>query len=210
MPADLSELLCRERFTSCDRGDLLLALKQWIAACNPTCLMHPHGFYVLLLKRGNGEEWRLHLWPSDRGDGYGMPARVHTHDKHVDSRILIGTLSNLQYTVNEAESGGAPLYEAHYQGDRYQQHTRNVLRKTAARVDLTLQERSLMLAGDSYRIERHTYHEAVPSPGLTTCTLVCMHSPAPGSIKVVGLDGYPDELSFERSEHQGHVFLRYL
>lgn len=210
MHAELDELLSRDHFLSCDRGALLNALKRWIAEQNPTCLMHPHGFFVLFLKRQVDEEWRLHLWPSDRADGYGMPSRVHTHDKHVDSRILLGTLTNLQYTVSEAETGAWPLYEAHYHGDRYLKQTANVLRKTSTRVDLSAGEPSLMLAGDSYCIERHTFHEAVPSPGLTTCTLVCMHSPASGSVKVVGLDGYPDLLSFERNEHAGNMFLRYL
>jgi len=210
MHAELNELLTRERFLSCDRGTLLKALKRWIAEQNPTCLMHPHGFFVLLLKRHEGEEWRLHLWPSDRGAGYGMPGRVHTHDKHVDSRILLGTLTNLQYTVSEVETGAWPLYEVHYQGDRYLNQTTNILRKASTRVDLSPGEPMLMLAGDSYRIERHTFHEAVPSPGLTTCTLVCMHSPTPGSIKVVGMDGYPDTLSFERNEHPAHLFLRHL
>lgn len=139
-----------------------------------------------------------------------MPGRVHTHDKHVDSRILLGTLTNLQYSVIATDSGEFPLYEAHYQGDRYLKQTANTLRKASTRVDLSVSESSLMLPGDSYRIERHTYHEAVPSPGLTTCTLVCMHSPTPGAVKVVGVDGYPDELRFERSEHAGSLFLRYL
>lgn len=165
---------------------------------------------MLFLKRQEDEEWRLHLWPSDRADGYGMPGRVHTHDKHVDSRILLGTSTNLQYTVNEVETGAWPLYEAQYHGDRHLTQTTNLLRKTSTRVDLSENEPSRMLAGDSYRIERHTSHEAVPSPGLTTCTLVCMHSPASGSIKVVGVDGYPDVLSFERSEHPGHLLLRHL
>jgi hypothetical protein len=210
MHAELDELLTRDHFRSCDRGTLLKALKRWIAEQNPTCLMHPQGFLVLLLKRDEREDWRLHLWPSDRSDGYGMPARVHTHDKHIDSRILLGTLTNIQYTVSDVETGGWPLYEAHYQGDRYVKQTANVLRKTSTRVELSKGESTRMLAGDSYRVERHIFHEAVPSPGLTTCTLVCMHSPTPGSIKVVGLDGYPDVLSFERSEHPGHLFLRYL
>ncbi|PLP87458.1 hypothetical protein CYD26_21395 [Pseudomonas sp. FFUP_PS_473] len=210
MHAELDELLTRERFLSCDRGTLLTTLKRWIALKNPACLIHPHGFFVMLLKRCEGEEWRLHLWLSDRGDDYGMPGRVHTHDKHVDSRILLGTLTNLQYSVSEADPGEFPLYEAHYQGDRYLKQTTNTLRKASTRVDLSMSGSSLMLAGESYRVERHTFHEAVPSAGLTTCTLVCMHSPAPGAIKVVGVDGYPDVLSFERSEHPSHLFLRHL
>ena len=37
-----------------------------------------------------------------------------------------------------------------------------------------------------------------------------MHEHADGIVKLMGVDGYPDEISFLRTDHDGSVFLEYL
>lgn len=167
----------------------------------------------MLLNRSDDEEWRLHLWPSSNRQISGMPAGIHLHDTHVSSRILAGTLTNIQYTSTPLGAGttsGHPVYEVIYQGDRYVHRTANTLRKTREREAVSETDRRCLREGESYRIERYTLHEAVVDPDVATCTLVCMHDRAKGVVKLIGVDGYPDELSFVRTEHDGAIFLDYL
>lgn len=185
---------------------LSAAVKTWLNQANPVCLMHPHGFYVVLLDRNETEDWRLHFWRRGLRVIIGMPAFIHTHDRHVESRVLQGQLTNILYDVAEVPSGGHPLYEVEYGGDRYASATSNFLRKTATRVQPTIRCRNIMERGDPYHVERHAYHEVAVPYQLPTCTLVCMHGRSPGAVTVVGLDGYPEMIAFTRTERRANAF----
>lgn len=206
MYADLGFSLTRDQVRATPAPVLLAAVKTWLERENPICLMHPHGFYVALLGRNETEEWRFHYWPKGSRAIAGMPAFIHTHDRHVESRILQGQLTNVGYHVAAVPSGGQPLYEVSYDGDRYASATSNFLRKTTAQVKPIVRRRETMSRGDMYCIERHTYHEAAVSEQLATATLVCMHGRAPGAVMVVGLDGYPETIAFKRTEHYALAF----
>ncbi|PMU25263.1 MULTISPECIES: hypothetical protein [unclassified Pseudomonas] len=212
MPSNLP-FLNREQLGTTSTSNIKEALRAWIIETKPHCLKHPHGFYVMLLNRSDDEEWRLHLWPSSHRQISGMPAGIHLHDTHVSSRILAGKLTNIQYTSTLLDAGttsGHPVYDVIYKGDRYVRRTTNTLRKTNVREAVSETERRCLRVGESYRIERYTLHEAVVDPDVATCTLVCMHDRAEGVVKLIGIDGYPDELSFVRTEHDGAIFLDYL
>lgn len=211
MQADLG-FLNLEDLASQPSASIKEALRAWITQKAPACLKHPHGFYVMLLKRSESEEWRLHLWPSGHRDITGMPARIHLHDMHVSSRVLSGELTNIQYISHPAteDNLGHPIYEVFYEGDRYARSTANTLRKMPYREVVTETDRLTVHAGESYRIERFTLHEAWVAHDIATCTLVCMHERAEGVVKLIGVDGHPEELSFARTEHAGRVFLDYL
>lgn len=142
-----------------------------------------------------------------------MPARIHLHDMHVTSRLLVGALTNIQYVsypVADGSESGHPVYEVVYEGNRYDRKTANTLCRTSVREAVTESDRLSLQAGDTYRIERYTLHEAVVAADVVTCTLVCMHEPTYGVVKLMGVDGYPEELSFVRTEHDGAIFLNYL
>lgn len=212
MPTDLT-FLSLERLGSTSTSSIKEALRSWISENKPRCLKHPHGFYVMLLKRADGEDWRLHLWPDSERQITGMPARIHLHDMHVSSRILAGELTNIQYVsspVTARSDSGHPVYEVIYEGNRYSRQTANTLRRTGVREAVIETDRITLQVGDCYRIERYTLHEAVVAPDVATCTLVCMHDRADGVVKLMGTDGYPDEVSFVRTEHEGSIFLNYL
>ena len=141
MPADIGFPLTFEHVQSAPSHDLLAAIGSWIDRVNPTCLVHPHGFFVVLLDRSEARDWRFHFWPKGPRTLTSMPAMVHT----------VSTARTLK-------------------------------------------------AGSCYRIEAHAYHEAAVSEGAATATIVCMHSQSPGTVKVLGLDGYPERIEFHRSE----------
>jgi len=189
-------------------ADVLLAqLKAEFIRTNPCALLHPHGFHVVLLSRTDEEEWRFHFWPRSPRVISGMPAFIHTHDRHVDSWILQGRLTNITYDVQTVPVRGKPLYEVGYAGDRYRSTTSNVLRRTALRVQTDVLSEATMQSGESYRVNSHDYHEAVVPEDLCTATLVRMHARAPGAVRVVGLDGYPETIAFRRTELNAEVFV---
>lgn len=172
--------------------------REWIERTSPTCLVHPHGFWVVLLSKSQTEEWRFHYWPKGPRFTTGMPARIHTHDRVVESRIVLGQIKHIVHRLVNTKSGGRPVYKVLYVGDKYSQETSNVLAKTVDRAEVGLKIEQTMNVGSSYRVEAHTYHEAVVGNEFATATVVCMHSHAPGNAKVLGLDSYPDEVSFRR------------
>jgi hypothetical protein len=202
MRADLSFPLEIGHVRVAPVADLLEALKAWLVRANPICLMHPHGFFVVPLHRGEVDDWRFHLWPKGPRTIAGMPAFIHTHDRHVESRILQGELTNVIYDVKTVTTGGFPLYEVGYGGDRYAPTTSNFLYKTTSRVAVEVETRETLCQGNCYRVERHAYHEALVPEQLTTATLVRMHSRSPGPINVVAGDGYPEKIEFRRAEHR--------
>lgn len=185
---------------------VLASVKSWLEQDDPTCLQHPHGFYVVLLGRSETEEWRFHFWPEGPRTVVGMPALIHTHDCHVESRILQGRLTNTLYDAVTVPTGGYPLYEVGYGGDRYGRTTSNTLRRTTTRVQTVVRDRTTLRYGETYCVERQAYHDAIVPEEISTATLVCMHGRSPGTVFVVGLDGYPDNIEFTRAEFRARTF----
>lgn len=210
MHADLGFPLTLSYVRRTPAAFLLAAVKEWLERENPTCLVHPHGFYVALLGRTETEEWRFHFWPKGFRTVTGMPAYIHTHDRHVESRVLQGRITNTLYDVAAVPTGGQPLYEVSYDGDRYVSATSNFLRQTATRVQPIIRRRYTVACGETYHIERHAYHEAEVSEQLATATLVCMYRRLPGAVMVVGLDGYPETVAFVRTEKRALSFVEQL
>lgn len=200
MYADLGFPLTRDHIRDVPAPVLLGAVRTWLERVSPVCLMHPHGFYVVLLSRNDTEEWRFHFWPKGSRAITGMPAYIHTHDRQVESRVLQGQLTNILYDVDTVSIGGHPLYQVSYQDDRYVATTTNSLRNTHRRAQPLIRNFHTVGRGDTYQIERHSYHESVVSQQLATSTIVCMYERSPGPIMVVGLDGYPETITFTRTE----------
>lgn len=210
MLADLNIPLEWSRVRAAPLPALRTAVKTWLMKESPTCLIHPHGFYVVLLGRTEKEEWRLHFWPKGPRNVTGMPAFIHTHNCDIESLILKGQITNILYSVSADSTGGQPLYEVNYSGDRYAVATSNHLLKTGTRVQVAIQQRDTYTCGETYSIERNAYHEAVVSDRDVTSTLVCMHRRSTDSVMVVGLDGYPQTIAFTRPEYRATDFAELL
>jgi hypothetical protein len=206
MLADLGFPLTRDYVRTASVLFLRTEVKKWLKRENPICLKHPLGFYVALLGRNETEEWRFHFWPKESRAVIGIPPGIHTHDYRVESRILQGKLINTIYNVALVKTGGQPIYVVSYGGDRYASETSNYLRQTTERVEPTVQRRDTLHCGDMYHIESHTYHKVTVPEQLETSTLVCMHGRSSGPVRVVGLDGYPETISFKREHNRALVF----
>jgi hypothetical protein len=72
--------------------------------------------------------------------------------------------------------------------------------KSSARVAASVVDLRLVLVGERYSVPAHVFHQAVVPESVCTCTIVRMHSPAPGPVKVIGIDGYPEMISLQRVE----------
>lgn len=197
MPDELRSLLNLDYLHNSPAKAMELAILSWMKE-GRNGLIHPHGFYVFPILSKDQEEWRLHVWPKGTRTINGMPAFIHTHDVCIDSRVLRGELTNIEYDISETQTDGCPLYEVNYKGNKYLQKTSNVLCKTDVRVKVTSTAQSVIKLGQSYQIRPHVFHEALVSKEISTSTLVCMHSRSPGKVKVVGLDGYPETICFQR------------
>lgn len=183
--------------------ELLWNIRRWLTDTNPNCLVHPHGFYVVPLRRSADCDWRFHYWPQGPRELRGMPAFIHTHDRQVDSLILHGEMKNVVYNIEVSEMGASPLYQVEYLGDKYSRATSNRLVITNERVNAIELEAKVVEPFGSYCVERHSYHEAQVPNDIATATLVCMHNFIHGPVYVVGCDGYPDVIEFQRSSCEG-------
>ena len=210
MSVELNFPISLQQLHSMSPDYLIEGVKQWIEKKNPICLMHPHGFWVVLLSKSQIEEWRFHYWPRGPRKTTGMPGMIHTHDKVVESRIILGELKNILYSLKNVESGGRPIYEVTYYGDKFVQETSNVLKKTDEHAETALKVEQFLKVGNSYRVEAHTYHEAVVGEDVATATIVCMHSRVSGTAKVLGLVSYPDKIAFQRFSRSAEELLQHI
>ena len=200
--------ITREQFDSMAPASLIERVKDWINEKDPIALQHPHGFWVVLLNKSEMEEWRLHYWPRGCRKITGMPAKIHTHDRVVESRIMFGELMNIVYSSTNVELDGWPVYEVAYFGDKYVQDTSNVLKKSGMQTKLVSKCTQILKVGNRYRIEAHLYHEAVVAKDVATATIVCMHSRVPGTAKVLGLASCPNEIVFTRIGRRARELLQ--
>jgi hypothetical protein len=198
MSGDLGSLLTPGNISAESPPELLDAIKSWILSSNRIATRHPYGFWVFLLDRTDFQEWRFHLWGRNQRPSAGMPAPIHTHDKFVDSRVLIGELENLVYEATPTQAGGLPVYEAPQIGDKYRPANKNLLIKTADRRIPRLAHCQTLIQGQSYTVPAHAFHEAKVRDGAITCTIVRMHSQVVGPVRILGADGYPETIEFTR------------
>ena len=210
IPVELTFLLSLQQLHSMSPALLIEEVRGWIKEKDPICLLHPHGFWIVLLNKSEMQEWRFHYWPRGPRKITGMPAMIHTHDRVVDSRILVGELKNILYNTTNIGSDGRPIYEVAYYGDKFVQETSNVLKKTGEQAKVVPKVATILQIGNSYRVEPHTYHEAVVPKELSTATIVCMHSRVPGPAKVLGLPSYPEEIVFQRLTRPARELLQHI
>jgi hypothetical protein len=210
MTASLSQILAPAYIEDEDPSILLRQIAGWVSEARPISTKHPYGFWVTLLHRTEDEEWRFHLWPAGIKPVQGMPAPLHTHDRVVESRILRGRLRNVLYDIVEVAEGGLPEYEVVHGEDKYNPKNQNRLVKTGRRYAPTRRELEDLSLGESYSVPAHVFHEAVVPDDETTCTIVRMHAAAPGRAKILGTDGYPDELEFTRFSKPGIEVMPYI
>ena len=192
---------------------LVRSVKAWLEREGPSCLVHPNGFWVVLLNRSRDVEWRLHVWPKGPRATSPMSGMIHTHNRILDSRVILGGMRNTLYrelTRADVSSVGRPVYEVSYRGDRFAQGTLNVLERTGTCVRIGPMLEQNLGVGDCYRVPADTYHEVSVEDCARAATIVCMHSPVSRRVKVLGLGLGRERLSFQRSSGSAEELLEWL
>ncbi len=192
LPLSLKHL--REFSPAC----LLEQVKGWMKTSNTECFLHPLGFWTVLLSRSRTEEWRFHYWPKGSRTITGMPATIHTHDKVIESKVVLGELRNIEYQIEKVGTLGRPIYQVAYHGDKFSQKTKNILRNDGERAAATVLSEKIVRYGERYRVKAHTYHEVVVSEDMETATICNMNSHVPGPINVLGCNSYENEILIQR------------
>ena len=191
----------QDAFHFLHRKDMICRLKDWVSQSKPTCLIHPHGFFVILLRKDSHDEWRLHVWPRGTRQITGMPAFIHTHNCYVESRIFSGRLVNKLYNIDYVMDHGHPLYEVVYNGDRYNAQSGNSLIHRGVRISYVESEVTAAATGCVYHVSRNAWHEAIVPSDTMTITVARMYNRSNDPVLLVGKDGYPSEIEFRRTHY---------
>ena len=198
MPDKFQFLLSLNQLRRLPSSKLLELVKEWMENSNEKCFLHPHGFWTVLLNRTETEEWRFHCWPKGARTTTGMPAKIHTHDKAIESRVVLGELRNIEYKVEKVDTLGRPIYCVAYSGDKFSQNSHNILRASGERAVAYALSEKIVRSGARYRVDAHTYHEVIVAEDVTTATICCMNSHVPGPVNVLGCTSSAEELMVQR------------
>jgi hypothetical protein len=147
----------RQTTMVCELGrELLRQLAQDPDRC--VAMRHPVGFVHVALPQLSGHTARLHIWPSPNSEPQHPDWRVHSHQWHLRSYVLVGRVVNVEHQVEVDAAGANRLYEVLYiEGT-------SVLRSTDRRVICRRGAESTEDAGSTYEVARGCFHTTY-SPG---------------------------------------------
>ena len=123
--------------------------------------VHPYGFSVLNLHtEQNGSQLRLHIYPETfHGD-----TRVHKHDWHLHSFVILGCIENTIWDISESQD--AKLFQ-------YDVATRNNISESTLRekrVSKSFKCKDIITTGKHYHMLSKDYH-TVSTKGFTATLL---------------------------------------
>lgn len=146
-------------------------------------LWHPLGFIMCRLAEHQSRKLRLHLWPRDGGRPQDPAWPIHDHVFDLQSWVLAGTISNVEYCASQV-GVEYQLYSAAYEDGE------SVLRRSERRVRLKEAHRSEYVSGQQYVIEAGIFHQSVRKGEATAITLCETYDRMQSGPRVAGgLDG---------------------
>jgi hypothetical protein len=132
-----------------------------------TPLWHPLGFISLEVAKCDGFELTLHYWPKTSTKQYLNHQAVHSHNCHLHSRVIAGSIQNNVYKI---EAGNTHrLYSVEYYGKNSQ------LRPTKMRVNMQLESSQVYQSGKTYKVPLNQFHHINVSHQQSTLTLVMQY-----------------------------------
>jgi hypothetical protein len=153
---------------------------------------HPYGFLVVRLPAKISEaDVRFNVWLKENRPGQEPNWPIHSHEVSMSSYVVRGELENLVWP--EPRFGfGEPLYLA-----SYTQNT-SVLTKSDLRISEGRKVREKVRAGTQYEVAKGLFH-ATNIPDDAECVTLCMfHAEENGVGTVLGSDGHPQQIEFQR------------
>ena len=169
MYKELDKLTCQlQRGDECSMFNVNQILMNLIEQPNIfKATYHPLGFIHLKLFKKSNVSLRLHLWQRQARKTQIPAWLIHNHIFDLESYVLCGSINNLNYKIVEAENNPSHrIYEVIYDECESQLHV------TDKFVNYKLVESQIFEAGDTYKVNRGTFHTSIVEPGKFTCTLV--------------------------------------
>jgi hypothetical protein len=125
---------------------------------------NPLGFMHITLAQRPESSLRLHLWPRERAP-QDESLMIHDHAFALTSRVLAGTITNVDYDVRSAPESELQLLAAQYVGDQSR------LQPTEQRVALRRVGHASFGPGEVYALPARSFHETVVAHGTVAATL---------------------------------------
>ncbi|MFZ3349536.1 MAG: hypothetical protein WA268_01535 [Xanthobacteraceae bacterium] len=153
---------------------------------------HPYGFLVVRLPAKVSEaDVRFNVWLKENRPGQQPNWPIHSHEVSMSSYVVRGELENLVWP--EPRFGfGEPLYLASYS------KSTSVLTKSDLRISEGRKVCETVRAGTQYEVAKGLFH-ATNIPDDAECVTLCMfHAEENGIGTVLGSDGHPQQIEFQR------------
>lgn len=125
---------------------------------------HPLGFVHVSCARF-ATQLRLHLWPPQR-TVQDPELLIHDHTFGFRSRVLLGSVQNVVYSIRETQCAKKELYYVEYDG------IQSTLSPTGVRVDLIEVARTRMMQFGLYEMEAGGFHESLVDADTLSCTVL--------------------------------------
>jgi hypothetical protein len=155
-----------ENASSEDCAALVRALRD--DAAHLAAARNPLGFIHVTLAQRPDASLRLHLWPRERAP-QDEALMIHDHAFALTSRVLAGTITNVDYDVLSAPHSELYLLAAQYVGDQSR------LQPTDERVALRRVGHASFGRGEVYALPARSFHETVVAHGTLAATLFRIH-----------------------------------
>ena len=156
-------------------------------------MWHPLGFVSTTLFNYQTGTLKLHLWPQGERRSKIPDWPIHDHSFHISSRILLGEVGSLNYSITEGTT--FRRYSVTYVGEDSE------LRPTEQLVDCMESARAVMKAGSRYELPCGTYHENVVPTTELALTLVFKSRAAKSPPNVIGTLAIPDLPLYQRTPY---------
>ena len=116
---------------------------------------HPNGFVKIVLKRNpDGSMYRLHYWLNE----LAMDQNYHNHGWNFTSKILHGSLKNINYMSRQNADGAFFKYTM----DLTKHNGVTNIFKSDAKFDLLEESTQIYNAGDIYDFDSRVIHKGIP------------------------------------------------
>lgn len=198
--------LCRAYVNSGDRSAASRLLNELATITAVTCRRHPLGFLHYDLGRRDVDQFRLHIWPEVDRIAQDAAAMVHDHVFDLESRVIVGCVTNHVYEVKAAADGACAMYSVTYQGSESRMTRSEGLFRA---ISISSGEHP---AGAQYRLTAGTFHRSDVAPKTFCATLVVARYPSPpisGPRVLADADGEPLR-TFDRAELASEQARQYL
>jgi hypothetical protein len=134
--------------------EIKFLLKNFISQniSNLECKIHPLGFYFFRLSKTDDEAIiRLHIWDQTL-QKQDSELEIHNHIFNMTSLILVGSLINQNYEINESNNDGGFLYEVNYVDHN------SVLKKVKNNISIRLIESKKIKTNEFYSLKESIFH----------------------------------------------------